>query len=108
MRLSTTFNIECAHTIEEPVGVPVLHGHSYLITVSVGTSPEAPAPLPELQRFAGMVQSRLDHRHLNDLLAGRSTMEAIISFVRLAWPGPQLVGVKVERPTIGASAEWSA
>lgn len=106
MRLSTTFNLECSHQIEQPIGVPVLHGHSYLVTLSIRSSAVNPVPLPQLQGYAGLLRSRLDHKHLNEVLADPPTMEAIIAFILEHWRGPRLMGVKVERPTVGASAEW--
>lgn len=106
MNLCASFNLECAHSIEA-MGMPVLHGHSYVVTVCVASSPDKAVPLPDLQGWAAEIQKQLDHRNLNDVL-DCPTMEAIVRYVRRNWPGPELRAVRVARPTIGASAEWAA
>lgn len=106
MNLCVSFNIECAHSIEQPIGVPILHGHSYMVEICVPSSAEFPVPLPQIQGWAELVKHRLDHTNLNDVLDDAPTMEAIVRFVRRKWLGPDPVRVKVWRPTLGVGAEW--
>jgi hypothetical protein len=65
-------------------------------------------PCPKFKVGPGLLKHRLDDKNLNDILEYEPTMEAIVSFVRRNWKGPDLVFISVSRPTLGASAEWSA
>lgn len=108
MKLCASFNIECAHCVEEPLGVSRIHGHSYVVRVCVASRHDEPTSLPALQSAAATIQASLDHRKLNDVLKDQPTMEAIVQFVRMNWRGPDLCAVSVSRPTLGVSAEWEA
>lgn len=74
------FTIEVSHTLDDPIGIPVIHGHSYWIKVFVESSIENPMPLPRLAGLCGLVQHKLDHKHLNDLMP-IPTMESLAQWV---------------------------
>lgn len=100
MELWTTFTIECSHTLEEPIGYPVMHGHSYWIRVYFDSSAIKPLPLPEIDKACQLVKGQLDHKHLNDFMPS-PTMESIAEFV---FQNIELrpVRIDVERKSIGA------
>lgn len=102
MELWITFTFEASHTLPQPIGKPVMHGHSYWVRVFVDSSEKDPVPLPMLEGYAGLVRSALDHKHLNDIMES-PTMESIAMFVaKNIQTTIPVVRVDVERQSIGA------
>ena len=100
IELWTSFTLECSHTLEQPIGIPVLHGHSYWVQVFYETSAKNPIPLPMLNGCAELMKNRLDHTHLNDLLT-QPTMESLAEYVYTYIQGPRPTKIVVERKSIG-------
>ncbi|NBT75918.1 MAG: hypothetical protein EBT15_08095 [Betaproteobacteria bacterium] len=107
MLLYSTFCFEASHSLSAPVGLSALHGHSYWARVWVYSDPSAVTPLPGLEAEALRMKSLLDHQHLNTLLPGEPTMEALVQFILGQWQGPPLKRVRVWRESLGCGAEWS-
>lgn len=100
IELWTTFTLECSHTLEQPIGIPVLHGHSYWVQVFYESTVKDPVPLPMLAGYAEQLKHRLDHIHLNDLLP-QPTMESLAEYVYTYIQGQRPTKVVVERKSIG-------
>ena len=108
MLLYTTFCFEASHSLQAPIGVPSVHGHSYWARVWIASSREQLTPLPSLETEAKRVAALLDHQHLNDLMDHQPTMEALVDYIRAQWQGPALTRVHVWRESLGCGVEWSA
>ena len=108
MLLYTTFCFEASHSLQAPIGVPSVHGHSYWARVWIESSREQLTPLPSLEAEAKRVAALLDHQHLNDLMDHQPTMEALVDYIRAPWQGPALKRVHVWRESLGCGVEWSA
>ncbi|MRD55719.1 hypothetical protein GH816_04105 [Betaproteobacteria bacterium LSUCC0115] len=108
MLLYTTFCFEASHSLQAPIGVPSVHGHSYWARVWIASSREQLTPLPSLETEAKRVAALLDHQHLNDLMDHQPTMEALVDYIRAQWQGPALKRVHVWRESLGCGVEWSA
>lgn len=108
MLLHTTFTFEASHSLVAGIGQEQVHGHSYWARVWVLSSPERITPLPSLEAHARTLQQQLDHRHLNDLMEGPPTMEALVQHIRRHWTGPALARVAVWRESLGCGVEWDA
>lgn len=95
---------EASHTLPDSVGgIDRVHGHSYWLRVYVESRRGNEMPMPALQQQVRFAAASLDHRHLNDVLAG-PTMEAIAEYVggRI----PNATRVSVWRESIGCGVEW--
>lgn len=106
MELGHSFWIECSHILPDPLGVPVMHGHSYQITVFIPTSAENPYPLDRISGLIGMMRRGIDHKHLNDVME-TPTMECIAEWVYTNLQCEvRPTRVIVSRPSIGACVEF--
>jgi len=99
------FTFEASHTLNAPVGVSTLHGHSYWVKIYVETKVGEVVPLGSLTYFTGKVQGALDHTHLNDIIED-PTMEGVAGWILANWEGPVISRILISRPSIGAGIEW--
>lgn len=106
--LHTTITFEASHSLVAGIGQEQVHGHSYWARVWVQSSVGQITPLPSLETHAKALQQRLDHQHLNNLIDGPPTMEALVHYIRKHWPGPALARVAVWRESLGCGVEWDA
>jgi 6-pyruvoyltetrahydropterin/6-carboxytetrahydropterin synthase len=110
--ISKRFNFSASHIIE---GLPEghqcsqLHGHNYVVEVVLAAEQldvvGFVVDYGELKPLKQIIDTELDHRHLNDVLPGATTAETIARFLfdraRALWP--QTVAVRVsETPTTWA------
>jgi 6-pyruvoyltetrahydropterin/6-carboxytetrahydropterin synthase len=105
MEIGHSFWIECAHLLQDPLGVERLHGHSYQVTVWAETNPDEPTPLGVVSGFASLVRGKIDHYYLNDIIP-EPTMEKIAMWVYENIQGPRPTRITVARPSIGATLEF--
>lgn len=96
--------LELSHTLQEPVGVPTMHGHSYWVRVYVETDWIEPTPLPKLQEAMQRIQ-KYDHTHMNTWLLD-PTMERLAEFVAGQVVGVRVTRVQVERKSLGTGVEY--
>jgi 6-pyruvoyltetrahydropterin/6-carboxytetrahydropterin synthase len=110
--ISKRFTFSASHIID---GLPQghqcsrLHGHNYVVEVVLAAEQLDAVGFVvdygELKPLKQVIDGELDHRHLNDVLPGATTAEAIARFLfdraRALWP--QTVAVRVsETPTTWA------
>ncbi len=110
--ISKRFTFSASHIID---GLPEghqcsrLHGHNYVVEVVLAAEQLDAVGFVvdygELKPLKQVIDGELDHRHLNDVLPGATTAEAIARFLfdraRALWP--QTVAVRVsETPTTWA------
>lgn len=102
--ISKRFTFSASHIID---GLPEghqcsrLHGHNYVVEVVLAAEQLDAVGFVvdygELKPLKQIIDSELDHRHLNDVLPGATTAEAIARFLfdraRALWP--QTVAVRV-------------
>ena len=102
--ISKRFTFSASHIIE---GLPAghqcsrLHGHNYIVEVVLAAEQLDAVGFVvdygELKPLKQIIDGELDHRHLNDVLSGATTAEAIAKFLfdraRALWP--QTVAVRV-------------
>ncbi len=109
MRIYKEFTFEAAHFLPlAPAGHPNprLHGHSFLVRVSVDGEPDPETGLIAAfedfgDQFSGL-KDRLDHRVLNEIDGLQTpTLERIAAWIwrELAPVLPGLAEVQVSRPT---------
>ncbi|MFN5514106.1 MAG: 6-pyruvoyl trahydropterin synthase family protein [Cyanobacteriota bacterium] len=98
------FHFSASHII---VGVPAehpcgrLHGHNYIVELVLSAETLDPigfvVDYNDLKPFQALIDRELDHRHLNDVLPGSTSAEALAYYLfqkaRPLWP--QLVAVRV-------------
>jgi 6-pyruvoyltetrahydropterin/6-carboxytetrahydropterin synthase len=109
MRIYKEFTFEAAHFLpSSPKGGPgsSLHGHSFLVRVSVDGEPDPETGLVlRLEDFAeqlSALKDKLDHRLLNEVEGLETpTLERLAAWVwrELAAGLPGLAEVQVSRPT---------
>jgi len=100
------FTIEASHNLPQPIGMPVVHGHSYWIRVYIKTEEGNVVPQPMLKGYCEQIQHRLDHQHLNDFIA-EPTMEGIAKWILDNWQGPEVTRIRIDRPSVGTGIEWT-
>lgn len=115
--ISKTVYIEVAHFFPgHPVGENKrMHGHSLKVTVTARPDGElVNGMVMDFAAFDVQVQTVagwLDHRLLNDVPDLEApTLECVAEFLgrRMAIVAPlRTVSVKVERPSLGQTAEWT-
>ena len=102
--ISKQFHFSASHIIE---GVPKehpcsrLHGHNYVVEIVLAAETLDAVGFVvdynELKTFKQMIDRELDHRHLNDVLPGATTAEAIALYLyqkaKAIWP--QVVAMRV-------------
>jgi 6-pyruvoyltetrahydropterin/6-carboxytetrahydropterin synthase len=102
--ISKRFTFSASHIID---GLPEghqcsrLHGHNYVVELVLAAEQLDAVGFVvdygELKPLKQIIDSELDHRHLNDVLPGATTAEAIARFLfdraRALWP--QTVAVRV-------------
>jgi 6-pyruvoyltetrahydropterin/6-carboxytetrahydropterin synthase len=104
MEIWTEFTVEVSHTLQDPIGIPVMHGHSYWVRCYFTTSEDDPVPLPMLEGYCKMLRNKIDHKHMNDFLPV-PTMEALAVWVseNLQYKPCRVV---IERKSIGTGLEY--
>lgn len=110
--ISKQFNFSASHVIE---GLPDehpcsrLHGHNYVVELALAseslTKTGFVVDYNELAVFKKIIDDNLDHRHLNDVMTGFTTAEAIAKYLydhaKLIWP--EVISVSVsETPKTNA------
>ncbi|BCG64749.1 MAG: 6-pyruvoyltetrahydropterin/6-carboxytetrahydropterin synthase [Methyloprofundus sp.] len=86
--ISKQFNFSASHVLEGlPDSHPCsrLHGHNYVVELTLAAK-ELNATgfvvdYNELAAFKNIIDEILDHRHLNDVLTGSTTAEAIAKYL---------------------------
>jgi len=109
MRIYKEFTFEAGHFLPSaPSGHPNsrLHGHSFLVRVSVDGEPDPESglivPFEDFAARLSGLKDRLDHRLLNDVAGLQTpTLERIAAWIwrELAPVLPGLAEVQVSRPT---------
>jgi 6-pyruvoyltetrahydropterin/6-carboxytetrahydropterin synthase len=99
MKLFKQFTFEAAHSLPD---YPQVHGHSYHVEVCVwgDASEDYVMRESDLSEECFVVKSLLDHKYLNDFIEV-PTSENIAKFIWNELEHLALVGVKVERPSLG-------
>lgn len=114
-RIAKEFHFSASHIIE---GLPEthkcsrLHGHNYRVELVLEADSLDPygfiVDYHDLKPFKDIIDNELDHRHLNDILPGATSAEAIARWLysraRAIWP--QVVKVRVSE-TEKTWAEYS-
>ena len=110
--ISKQFNFSASHIIEGlPENHPCsrLHGHNYVVELALAAESLNETGFVvdynELISFKSLIDDRLDHRHLNDVLEGATTAESIAKYLydhaKKLWP--EVVSVSVsETPKTNA------
>jgi 6-pyruvoyltetrahydropterin/6-carboxytetrahydropterin synthase len=117
LRLYKDFTFSASHTVESlPDGHQCrrCHGHTYGVRIYI----EGPIDMPsgfcggiELGKIKDawkVIEARLDHHHLNDIIGDNSTVEHVAIYIisQMALLVPQVVRVEVsEGTTAGATVE---
>ena len=110
--ISKQFSFSASHIIEGlSEGHPCsrLHGHNYIVELTLAAEELNETGFVvdynELSAFKKVIDDTLDHRHLNDILNGFTTAEAIAKYLydyaKAMWP--EVVSVSVsETPKTNA------
>ena len=99
MKLFKQFTFEAAHTLPD---YPQVHGHTYHVEVCIWgeNSDDYVIRESEVTDEILIVKNLLDHKYLNDFIE-IPTSENIAKFIWNELEHFPLVGVKVERPSLG-------
>jgi len=103
-RIAKQFHFSASHIIE---GVPSthkcsrLHGHNYIVELVLESSELDGVGFivdyHDLKPFKNIIDDELDHRHLNDILPGSTSAEAIAEWLyqraKVLWPQVCLIRV---------------
>ena len=109
-RIAKQFHFSASHIIE---GLPEthkcsrLHGHNYHVELILESETLNQfgfiVDYNDLKPFKDLIDNELDHRHLNDVLQGPTSAEAIAKYLylkaRSMWPQVKLVRVKETEKT---------
>jgi len=102
--IKKSFSFSASHELR---GLPTthpcsrVHGHNYVVTVELQATKLSPVGFVtdyrELQPIKEYIDTELDHRHLNDVMADNPTAENIarMIFIRFKKMFPQLAQVTV-------------
>ena len=103
-RIAKQFHFSASHIID---GVPVthkcgrLHGHNYVVELVLQSSELDEVGFivdyQDLKPFKDLIDQELDHRHLNDILPGSTSAEAIAEYLyrkaKAIWPQVSVIRV---------------
>jgi 6-pyruvoyl-tetrahydropterin synthase len=104
MKAFKSFYFEAAHSLP---GNPMVHGHSYRVTLWFATSIENPVNLSGINKVEWQVKRIIDHRMLNEFI-DNPTMESISAYltnyaraiIDAQRIQVELLGIDVDRPSI--------
>jgi 6-pyruvoyltetrahydropterin/6-carboxytetrahydropterin synthase len=114
VEITQQFTFDAAHNLG--VGADEnrrLHGHSFYVDVTLRGEPSATTAVlrdfGEVQAVLKEVRELLDHRLLNDVDGlGAPTLESLARFIYIQAKAklPEVVQVKIARPTYGQSCTY--
>lgn len=96
---------EMAHRVEDPIGVPRLHGHSYWVRVYVASDVDQIVSAIQVQADLRRQLRGLDHSLMNDTLPS-GTMEELARWVAAKMSGWKVTRVAIERKSLGVGVEF--
>jgi len=96
---------EMAHRVEDPLGVPRLHGHSYWVRVYVQSDVDHLVSAIQVQADLRRHLRSIDHSLMNDTLP-TGTMEEMARWVAKVMSGWKVTRVAIERKSLGVGVEY--
>jgi 6-pyruvoyltetrahydropterin/6-carboxytetrahydropterin synthase len=116
IELTQEFGFDAAHYLGESAPENArLHGHSFYAEVTLRGEPDARSgflrDLGEVRRALDAIRENLDHRLLNEVDGlGNPTLENLARFIftRAKAALPEVVRVKLRRPSYGQSCVYEA
>jgi 6-pyruvoyl-tetrahydropterin synthase len=104
MELWVEATCEMAHRVDDPIGIPRLHGHSYWVRVYVLSDVDQLVSSIQVQADLRRHLRSIDHSLMNDTLPS-GTMEEMARWVANAMSGWRVTKVLIERKSMGVGVE---
>lgn len=96
---------EMAHRVDDPIGIPRLHGHSYWVRVYVLSDVDQLVSSIQVQADLRRHLRSIDHSLMNDTLSS-GTMEEMARWVAGEMSGWKVTRVIIERKSMGVGVEF--
>jgi 6-pyruvoyltetrahydropterin/6-carboxytetrahydropterin synthase len=115
IELTQEFSFDAAHYLDGAPEYRRMHGHSFYAEVTLRGEPDPKTgflrDLGEVDRVLKTIREALDHRLLNEVEGvGLPTLENLARFIhaRAKADLPEVVRVKLRRPSYGQSCTYEA
>lgn len=115
IELTQEFSFDAAHYLDGAPEYRRMHGHSFYAEVTLRGEPDPKTgflrDLGEVDRVLKTIREALDHRLLNEVEGlGLPTLENLARFIhaRAKKDLPEVVRVKLRRPSYGQSCTYEA
>jgi 6-pyruvoyl-tetrahydropterin synthase len=105
MQLWVEATCEMAHRVEDPIGVPRLHGHSYWVRVYIQSDVDQLVSAIQVQADLKRHLVTLDHSLMNDTLE-TGTMEEFARWVAKVMSGWKPIRVSINRKSLGVGVDY--
>lgn len=94
-----------AHQVEDPIGVPRLHGHSYWVRVYIQSDVDEIVSAIQVQADLRRHLRTIDHSLMNETLK-TGTMEEMARWVAKEMSGWKPTKVSIERKSLGVGVDY--
>lgn len=105
MELWAEATCELAHSVKSPLGVDVIHGHSYWVRMSVESDPQNPVRAMELQAWLQKLLRQIDHGMMNNLIPS-GTMEEMALWIEANMTIFKPTRIQIERKSLGLGIDY--
>lgn len=96
---------EMAHRVQDPIGVPRLHGHSYWVRLYVESDVDHIVSAIQVQADLKRHLRSIDHSMMNETLE-MGTMEELARWVAQQMAGWKPTRVRIERKSLGVGVDY--
>lgn len=105
MELWAEATCELSHSVKSPLGVEVVHGHSYWVRMSVESDPQNPVSAMELKAWLQKLLRQIDHGMMNNLIPS-GTMEEMALWIASNMTLFKPTRIQIERKSLGVGVDY--
>jgi len=105
MELWAEVTCELAHSVKSPIGVEVVHGHSYWVRMYVESDPSNPILATELKAWLQKLMRQIDHGMMNEHIPS-GTMEEMAQWIAANMTLFKPTRIQIERKSLGLGVDY--
>jgi len=105
MELWAEVTCELAHSVKSPIGIEVVHGHSYWVRMYVESDPSNPIPATELKAWLQKLMRQIDHGMMNEHIPS-GTMEEMAKWIAANMTLFKPTRIQIERKSLGLGVDY--